>query len=64
VGSGIYYGIFQIAQFVQMFVLGPRLVLSIREYHAKLVFDSDEGTGMSTLAFQERVHASTSSGSV
>jgi hypothetical protein len=60
VGSGIYYGVFQIAQFVQMFVLGPRLVLSIREYHAKLVAISDEGTGITTIAFQERGHVSTS----
>lgn len=58
VGSGIYYGIFQIAQFVQMFVLGPRLILSIREYHAKLVAMSDEGTGITTIAFQDRGHVS------
>lgn len=65
VGSGIYYGVFQIAQFVQMFVLGPRLVLSIREYHARLVINSDEGTGMTTIAFQERGNVSNSiSGSV
>ncbi|KAG2032760.1 hypothetical protein BDR03DRAFT_1014911 [Suillus americanus] len=60
VGSGIYYGIFQIAQFVQMFVLGPRLVLSIRDFHAKLVADSDEGTGVTTIAFHERGYLSTS----
>lgn len=43
-----------------MFVLGPRLILSVRDYNAKLVSDSDEGTGMSTVAFQERGHVSTS----
>jgi hypothetical protein len=45
-----------------MFVLGPRLILGIREYHANLVANSDEGTGMSTIAFQERGQVSTGSG--
>ena len=45
-----------------MFVLGPRLILSLREYHAKLVTDSDEGTAMTSIAFQERVHISTGDG--
>ncbi|KAG2124171.1 hypothetical protein DEU56DRAFT_827942 [Suillus clintonianus] len=62
VGSGIYYGVFQFAQFVQMFVLGPRLVLSIRAYNAKLVANSDEGTRMTTIVFQERGDVSTSVG--
>ncbi|KAG2048455.1 hypothetical protein BDR06DRAFT_1013021 [Suillus hirtellus] len=53
-----FIGIFLL---VQLFVLGPRLILSIREYHAKLVADSDAATGMSSIAFQERVHVSTSS---
>jgi hypothetical protein len=35
-----------------MFVLGPRLILSVREYHAKLVARSDEGTGMTSIYFQ------------
>jgi hypothetical protein len=35
-----------------MFVLGPRLILSLREYHAKLVARSDEGTGMTSIYFQ------------
>jgi hypothetical protein len=35
-----------------MFVLGPRLILSVREFHAKLVARSDEGTRMTTLYFQ------------
>ncbi|KAG2140615.1 hypothetical protein DEU56DRAFT_797697 [Suillus clintonianus] len=61
VASTIYFGILQIAQPIQMFVLGPRLILGIREYHAKLVASSDEGTGMSTIAFQERGHVSTGS---
>ncbi|KAG2034961.1 hypothetical protein BDR03DRAFT_963719 [Suillus americanus] len=52
----------QIFTVVQMFVLGPRLVLSVREFHAKLVADSDAATGMTSIAFQERVHISTGSG--
>lgn len=39
-----------------MFVLGPRLMLSVREYHAKLVTNYDEGIAMTTIAFQEDVH--------
>ncbi|KAG1748920.1 uncharacterized protein EDB91DRAFT_1244726 [Suillus paluster] len=61
-GLGVYNGILRIISLVQMFVLGPRLVLSIREYHATLVATSDEGTGMSTIAFQERLQVSTCSG--
>ncbi|KAG2035323.1 hypothetical protein BDR03DRAFT_962765 [Suillus americanus] len=56
-----YNGLFQILEVVQMFVLGPRLILSVREYHAKLVASSDAATGMTSIAFQERVHVSTSS---
>ncbi|KAG0694017.1 hypothetical protein DFH29DRAFT_1083988 [Suillus ampliporus] len=58
-GSAAYFGIFQITQMVQMFVLGPRLILSVREYHTKLVTDSDEGTGMTSITFQEGGHVST-----
>ncbi|KAG2335415.1 hypothetical protein BDR05DRAFT_971681 [Suillus weaverae] len=57
----IYFGLAQIFGFLQMFVLGPRLILSVREYHAKLVADSDTGTAMTSIAFQERVHVTTSS---
>ncbi|KAG2033648.1 hypothetical protein BDR03DRAFT_661180 [Suillus americanus] len=57
----IYYGILQILDVVQSFVLGPRLILGIREYHAKLVADSDAATCMTSVAFQERVHISTGS---
>ncbi|KAG1774506.1 hypothetical protein EV702DRAFT_527723 [Suillus placidus] len=46
---------------VQMFVLGPRLILSVREYHAKLVAGSDAETSMNSIVFQEHVHVSTSS---
>ncbi|KAG2034929.1 hypothetical protein BDR03DRAFT_1093451 [Suillus americanus] len=56
----IYYGFTQIFQSVQICVLGPRLILSIREYHAKLVANPDTATAMTSIAFQERVHVSTS----
>ncbi|KAG2034971.1 hypothetical protein BDR03DRAFT_963762 [Suillus americanus] len=61
-GINICLGVLQILTSVQMFVLGPRLILAIREYYAKLVVDSDAATGMTSIAFQERVHISTGSG--
>jgi hypothetical protein len=57
----IYLGLAQIFMVVQLFVLGPRLILGVREHHAKLVANSDTATDMTSLAFQERVHVSTSS---
>ncbi|KAG2345842.1 hypothetical protein BDR05DRAFT_960139 [Suillus weaverae] len=56
-----YLGLGQIFLLVQLFVLGPRLILSIREYHAKLVADSETASGMTSIAFQERVYVETSS---
>ncbi|KAG2750765.1 hypothetical protein P692DRAFT_20831664, partial [Suillus brevipes Sb2] len=50
----------QILLDVQVFVLGPRLILGVREYHAKLVADSDAETNMDSIVFQEHVHISTS----
>jgi hypothetical protein len=62
-GALVYHGILQIASYIQqLFVMGPRLILSVREYHARLVANSDEGTGVTTIAFQERVHESTAGG--
>ncbi|KAG2355839.1 hypothetical protein BDR07DRAFT_1381249 [Suillus spraguei] len=61
VGTFILGGALQILTNVQMFVLGPRLILSVREYHAKLVADSDVETSMNSIVFEERVHVSTSS---
>ncbi|KAG2072128.1 hypothetical protein BDR04DRAFT_1117177 [Suillus decipiens] len=43
-------GALQILSGVQMFVLGPRLILSVREYHAKLVANSNAETKMSKWA--------------
>ncbi|KAG2129652.1 uncharacterized protein EDB93DRAFT_1256192 [Suillus bovinus] len=51
----------QIFTAVQAYVLGPRLILGVREYHAKLVANSDAASAMTSIAFQERVHVSTSS---
>ncbi|KAG2337562.1 hypothetical protein BDR05DRAFT_970166 [Suillus weaverae] len=56
-----YYGVSQIFLLVKLFVLGPRLILCVREYHAELMSNSDSVTGMTSIAFQERVHLSTSS---
>ena len=57
-----YGGFLQITQTVQMFVLGPRLILGVREYHARLVARSDEGTGIASIVFQEHVQITTGSG--
>ena len=47
--SSIISGVIQISWFAQMFALGPRLILSVRDYHAELVANSDEGTAMTTI---------------
>ncbi|KAG1851076.1 hypothetical protein DFJ58DRAFT_427975 [Suillus subalutaceus] len=60
-GSQIYVGVTQIFQFVGLFVLGPRLILGVREHYAELVANSDTASAMTLVAFQERVHVSTSS---
>ncbi|KAG1789239.1 uncharacterized protein HD556DRAFT_814091 [Suillus plorans] len=60
-GAQILSGAVQILLGVQMFVLGPRLILSVREYNAKLVADSDAETSMNSIVFQENIHVSTSS---
>ncbi|KAG2140773.1 hypothetical protein BD769DRAFT_118691 [Suillus cothurnatus] len=60
-GTQIFYGALQILWAVQVFMLGPRLILSVREYYAKLVVDSDAETSMNSVVFQERVHIQTNS---
>jgi hypothetical protein len=62
VESGIFLDFLLVAQVVQMFLLGPRLILGVREYHAKLVANSDEATGMASIVFQDRIHIETGSG--
>lgn len=67
VGAQIYYAILQIAIFVQLFVLGPRLILSVRGYNDKLTRNSELATCMSSIAFQKEsglVSVSTSTSSV
>ncbi|KAG2086589.1 uncharacterized protein F5147DRAFT_76126 [Suillus discolor] len=59
--SSILHGAYQILSGVQWFVLGPRLVLGVREYHAKLVAESDAETSMNLIVFQEHVYVPTSS---
>jgi len=61
IGVRVLVGILQIISVIQMFVLGPRLILSVRQFNAKLVVDSDAETSMNSIVFQERVHVSTSS---
>ncbi|OAX37721.1 hypothetical protein K503DRAFT_783422 [Rhizopogon vinicolor AM-OR11-026] len=56
VGYEIFVCVLAIAQKVQMAVLGPRLILGLREYHAELVVNSDERTVMTSIAFQEHIH--------
>jgi hypothetical protein len=58
----MFFGFLSIAQVVQMFILGPRLILGVREYHAKLVANSDEVTRMASIVFQDRIHIETGSG--
>ncbi|KIK39609.1 hypothetical protein CY34DRAFT_808061 [Suillus luteus UH-Slu-Lm8-n1] len=57
----ILFGALQIFLGMQTFVLGPRLILSVRECHAKLVADFDAEASMNSIAFQKRVHVPTSS---
>ena len=62
-GVQIYSGVAEMAASVQMFVLGPRLILGVREYHAELVaLNPDAGTGMGSIVFEERIQISTGSG--
>jgi len=54
--------IIQLTRVVQVFILGPRLILGIREHHANLVANPDEGVGMISVVFQERIQISTGGG--
>jgi len=60
-GIQLYVGFFQILDVVQLCMLGPRLILGIREFHAKLMTDSDAASSMTSIAFQEHVHMTGSS---
>jgi hypothetical protein len=63
VGAQVYYGVLLFVFPVQMFVLGPHLILGIREYHAERVDKFEAGTNFTTIHFQERLHMSTINGS-
>jgi hypothetical protein len=60
VGVQVYYGVFEIVRFMQMFVLGPRLIISVRVYNATLSTNSDERTCITAIAFQNHAGISTS----
>ncbi|KAG2368998.1 hypothetical protein BDR07DRAFT_1389280 [Suillus spraguei] len=60
-GAKILDGTIEILVIVQMFVLGPRLILSVREYHAKFVAKSTAETSMDSIVLQEHVYVPTSS---
>ncbi|OAX33518.1 hypothetical protein K503DRAFT_518446 [Rhizopogon vinicolor AM-OR11-026] len=60
--STVFNGVLEIVVFVQMFVLGPRLLLSVREYHAEHVVNPDTGTGMTIMAVQVGIPMSTAGG--
>jgi len=49
-GIDVYYGVIEIVLFVQMFVLGPCLILHVREYNDHLTTTSDGGIGIPLLS--------------
>ncbi|KAG2043190.1 hypothetical protein BDR03DRAFT_943087 [Suillus americanus] len=62
VGAQSYRGILELATLLQMFVVGPRLILSVREYHAKLMPNFEDGTAsIHPMAFREYIPESTCS---
>ncbi|KAG1806445.1 uncharacterized protein HD556DRAFT_1468653 [Suillus plorans] len=62
IGTEVYSGIVEISMLAQMFVMGPRLLLSVREYNANLVADSETGTNLTSIIFQEGILVSTDDG--
>lgn len=60
-GTQMYLGVLLIFELVQKFVLGPHLILTVREHHTKLAADSDAGISVNSMVFQDRIHVSTSS---
>ncbi|KAG1812694.1 hypothetical protein EV424DRAFT_1542034 [Suillus variegatus] len=51
IGVSILGGALEVLLIMQMFVLGPRLILSVREYHTKLVAYSNAETSMNSIVF-------------
>jgi hypothetical protein len=62
---GYVFAVLEFFWSLQLFVLGPRLILSVREYNAKFAANSDAEAGISesVIAFQERVTLSRSTDS-
>ncbi|KAG2158994.1 uncharacterized protein EDB93DRAFT_1117407 [Suillus bovinus] len=60
-GAQIYRGYLEFATLLQMFVTGPRLILSIREYNAELTSSFEDGDSIHPMAFQEYIPESTDS---
>lgn len=60
-GAEVYTGVLQILLLVQMFVLGPRLILGVREHDAQLAVITDAGPSFTTIIFQEHDLVSISS---
>jgi hypothetical protein len=58
IGSATYTGILSITQMLQMFVLGPRLILSVREHHAKVTTRTNGGI-VTSITFKASGDAST-----
>lgn len=56
----IYGGAIRVLSLVQMFILGPRLLLDVRKYHARLVADSDAGIVISMMVFHELAQVTSS----
>ncbi|KAG2119077.1 uncharacterized protein F5147DRAFT_668099 [Suillus discolor] len=61
VGAQSYRGILELSTLLQMFVAGPRLILSVRGYHAKFMPNFEEGTTIYSMAFREYIPESTDS---
>ncbi|KAG2124059.1 hypothetical protein DEU56DRAFT_41062 [Suillus clintonianus] len=59
-GAAVYAGVANIAQVFQMCLLGPRLILGVREYNTKVVSRSDGGSHMTSIVFQAGGDALTS----
>jgi hypothetical protein len=62
VGPQIYDGIRQILSVMQLFVLGPRLILSVRQHYAKPLDNPNAEADMIPISLQERTNMSTGSG--
>ncbi|KAG2097967.1 uncharacterized protein F5147DRAFT_363955 [Suillus discolor] len=61
-GAELYYAVALLSSLLQMFLLGPRLVLSVREHSTRLAVDSDRATVMTKIVFQECTPVSTDGG--